>query len=185
MVVAILVLMSVVLPAINTATPYHDKVRSGDVMGLASGVRFTPTEGWGITEGVRVGKAPASGYPASAAVTDQTLTFSVRVDNYTGATAKLPTSAQLLEKIRQTTAKFNQGLHVTGKAFAATTATGLTGVVARYNGSNSDGILAAFVSGKVGIAVTAVAGSGAFNEDLVKNVAGMIDSLEITKAAAK
>ena len=120
-VVALVVLMSIVLPAINAATPYNDKVVSGDVMQVQYGVQFTPTPGWGITSGVRVGDAPAGGgYPASASVTTGSVVLTVKVDKYTG------TAGKLLNKIRSTSdrLKTDSGLHVNGPSHTARPAAG-------------------------------------------------------------
>ena len=168
--------MSIVLPAINAATPYNDKVVSGDVMQVQYGVQFTPTPGWGITSGVRVGDAPAGGgYPALASVTTGSIVFTVQVDKYTG------TAGKLLNKIRNTSdrLKTDSGLHVNGPSHTGTTSSGLTGAIARYTGTKSEGIVAAFVSAGVGIEVTAVGGPADFTDQMIRDIAGMIDSIRV------
>ena len=52
---ALVFIMSVVLPVMDAAVPYHDIVRAGDVMELDGNVTFVPEAGWGITSGLRAG----------------------------------------------------------------------------------------------------------------------------------
>jgi hypothetical protein len=104
-------IMSVVLPVINAAVPYHDIARAGDVLELEGNVTFVPEAGWGITSGLREGHGPISGqYPAAATVEDGALKFSVRTGAFHGD------ADQLLDQIEATTDALNQGrgVHITG-----------------------------------------------------------------------
>ena len=97
-------IMSVVLPVINAAVPFHDIVRAGDVVELEGNVTFVPEVGWGITSGLREGHGPISGqYPAEATIEDGALKFTVRTGPFHGD------AGQLLDQIEATTDALNQG----------------------------------------------------------------------------
>jgi hypothetical protein len=55
LVLALAVLMSVVLPAIDGATSYRDEIDKGDVAEIADGLTLVPTTGWDLATGALVG----------------------------------------------------------------------------------------------------------------------------------
>lgn len=145
-------IMSVVLPVINAAVPYHDIVRAGDVLELEGNVTFAPEAGWGITSGLREGHGPISGqYPAAAAVEDGALKFTVRTGPFHGD------ADQLLDQIEATTDALNQGrgVHITGAPATIVTAAGKEGATARVTGPHTAGLIAAFVFGDRGVKAVA------------------------------
>jgi len=46
LVLALAVLMSVVLPSINSDSPYRHALHRSDIAGLADGITLVPTAGW-------------------------------------------------------------------------------------------------------------------------------------------
>ncbi|MGZ6691876.1 MAG: hypothetical protein ACXVHQ_31135, partial [Solirubrobacteraceae bacterium] len=48
LVLALALLMSVVLPSIDSETPYRDAVQRGDIAELADGITLVPTAGWNL-----------------------------------------------------------------------------------------------------------------------------------------
>ena len=139
---ALAFVMSVVLPLINAATPYHDLVRAGDVMELQGEVTFIPDAGWGITSGVRAGQGPLSGeYPDHATVVSGDVTFTVRTGLFQGD------ANALLDQIEKTSDALNRGrgVHVTGQHTTIVTDQGKQGATARITGPQQGGIIAAFV----------------------------------------
>jgi hypothetical protein len=149
MVFALVIVMSVVLPVINAKVPYRDIVKAGDVMELQGDVTFVPEVGWGITSGVRAGDAPLSGeYPATAVVVDGPLKFTVRTAPFDGG------ADELLDQIETTSDELNRGhgLHVTGPHTTIVTNQGKHGATARVTGPHTEGVIAAFVFGRRGLA---------------------------------
>ena len=135
-------LMSVVLPLVNAAVPYHDVVKAGDVLELQGDVTFVPEVGWGIVSGVRAGHAPLSGsYPDTATVVHANVTFTVRTAPFHGD------SDALLNQIERTSDALNRGrgVHVTGRHTTIVTEQGKQGVTAQVTGPQTGGIIAAFV----------------------------------------
>ena len=51
LVLALAVLMSVVLPLINSKTPYRHPVHRGEIAELADGVTLVPAAGWDLATG--------------------------------------------------------------------------------------------------------------------------------------
>jgi hypothetical protein len=134
--------MSVVLPLVNAAVPYHDIVNAGDVLKLQGDVTFVPEVGWGITSGVRAGHAPLSGeYPDRATVVHGDLTFTDRTAPFHGD------ANALLDQIERTSDALNRGrgVHVTGQHTTIVTDQGRQGTTARVTGPQKGGVIAAFV----------------------------------------
>jgi len=145
--------MAVVLPAIDNAVSYDDKVLPGDVLAIAGDVTFVPEPGWGITSGVRLGDPPAGGqYPPKATVVDSGVVFTVRSAPFRGD------AAALLHQIKTTTDALNSdhGVHITGAPGTMTTADGHSGVITAVTGPRSRGVLAAFVFDDYGVQAVAV-----------------------------
>ncbi|MBU8820886.1 hypothetical protein KL864_34025 [Mycolicibacterium goodii] len=91
-VVALVVVMDGVLPAVNDGVGYHDEVAAGDVIAIDGGVTFVPEPGWGITSGVRLGDAPADGtYPDTATVVRGDISLTVHTDTFHGDVDELLT----------------------------------------------------------------------------------------------
>lgn len=172
-VLALALIMGSVLPLINDSVPYDDKVAAGDVIEVNGGVTFVPTVGWGITDGVRAGQRPLSGsYPDTATVVDGDASFSVRTGPFQGD------ANALLEQIRATTTALDasQGFHFTSDPAGISTAQGAHGVVAKFQGNRSDGMIAAFVFDGLGVQVTAY-GAPDVTDDPA-DVAAMVASIE-------
>jgi hypothetical protein len=149
---ALAFLMSVVLPLINDAVPYHDIVRAGDVMELDGHVTFVPEAGWGITSGVRAGHPPISGqYPDSATVERGALKFTVRTGLFHGD------AERLLDQIETTSDELNRGrgVHITGAPATIVTTQGRQGATAHVTGPHTAGLIAAFVFGDRGVEAVA------------------------------
>lgn len=167
-------LLAVVLPAVNSAVPYDDEVQAGDVMQLDMGVRFTPTPGWGIVSGLRVGGTGRTrSYPANAIVETDEYTLMARVSEYQG------TAASLLERQRATSNRRGGTPSIVGRSGPITTVSGLRGRIARYAGGESDGMLAAIAADGVGIEITAVGAQGADGDAVAADVVRMIRSVRV------
>jgi hypothetical protein len=157
-VLALAVVMSVVLPVVNATVPYHDIVKAGDIIEVDGDVTFVPEAGWGITSGVRAGKAPLSGeYPATATVEDGALKFRVHTGRFGGDANKL------LAQIETTSEALNRGrgVHVTGAEKTIVTDQGQQGATARITGPHTGGLIAAFVFDGRGVEAVATGPSDA------------------------
>ena len=177
----LVLLMSVVLPVINATVPYHDIVRAGDVMQIEGDVTFVPEAGWGITSGVRAGRAPTSGqYPASATVEDGALKFTVRTGQFHGD------ADQLLDQIETTSDALNQGrgVHITGVPATIVTAQGKQGATVRVTGPHTGGLIAAFVFDGRGVEAVATGPTDAGTAQSAA-VLRMIGSINESKQAQR
>jgi hypothetical protein len=158
---ALVLVMSVVLPLINAAVPYHDIVKAGDVMEVEGDVTFVPEAGWGITSGVRAGHPPLSGeYPATATVEDGAMKFTVRSGSFHGD------AGTLLDQIETTSDALNRGrgVHVTGAPTTIVTNQGKQGAAVRVTGPHTAGLIAAFVFGDRGVEAVATGPSDTGSE---------------------
>jgi hypothetical protein len=158
---ALVFVMSVVLPLINAAVPYHDIVKAGDVMEVEGDVTFVPEAGWGITSGVRAGHPPLSGeYPATATVEDGAMKFTVRSGSFHGD------AGTLLDQIETTSDALNRGrgVHVTGAPTTIVTNQGKQGAAVRVTGPHTAGLIAAFVFGDRGVEAVATGPSDTGSE---------------------
>jgi hypothetical protein len=172
-VLALVIVMSVVLPIVNAMVPYDDIVKAGDVVELEGDVTFVPEVGWGITSGVRAGAAPLSGeYPATATVENGQLKFMVRTGQFHGDANKL------LDQIETTSDALNRGrsVHVTGTHTTIVTDRGNEGATARVTGPQTGGVIAAFVCDGRGVEAVATGPSDTGRESTAA-VFGMIRSI--------
>ncbi|HTQ16943.1 hypothetical protein [Mycobacterium sp.] len=170
---ALAIAMSVVLPLVNAAVPYHDIVKAGDVMQLEGEVTFVPEAGWGITSGVRAGDAPLSGaYPPTAVVEHGALRFRVHTGLFEGDAHKL------LDQIEATSEALNRGrgVRVTGAQKTIVTDHGRQGAVARVSGPHSGGVLVAFVFDGRGVEAVAT-GPTDISEQEAAGVIRMVRSI--------
>lgn len=150
-VLCLAIVMTVVAPAVNSSFTYTEQVAPGDIMELADGVTFVPEPGWGITDGVRRGNEPASGYPNTATVVNGDASLSVGVVPFQGdADAAL---TQLEERVRR--AEPDGAEATTGTRAPLTTDQGVQGRTVDLTDAVAHKVLAAFVID--GFAVKAVA----------------------------
>jgi enamine deaminase RidA (YjgF/YER057c/UK114 family) len=176
-VLALVILMSVVLPVINASVPYHDIARAGDVVQLGGQVTFVPQAGWGITSGLRAGHAPLSGeYPSTAVVEHGALKFTVRTGPFHGDTV------QLLDQIEATSEALNRGrgVRINSTPTTVITTQGKEGASVHVTGPHTSGVIAAFVFGDRGVEAVATGPSDAGTEPSVA-VLRMIDSISQTE----
>jgi hypothetical protein len=179
-ILALVVIFAGVLPAINEGVSYNREAKAGDVIDLGAGVTFVPADGWGITKGsLSTDKTRSGSKSAIALLVNGAVTFTVQQAPFEG------TPNQLLTVINRTTASLrdNQGFHVSGNRRTITTNQGEQGVAEAYTGTDTGGILAAFVFGGTGVKVTAVGPPGAV-ENQVDDVAAMIGSINYERQGA-
>jgi hypothetical protein len=148
-VIAVFLVATVVIPKINDAIDWDDPVRAGDRL-VADDIVFTPTTGWNVESGERLGEGSAVGKSGEATVTDDGVTFDVVADSFDG------TPAELLDQIEKvTSATGDESFTIDGDPATITTPGGETGVIQTYSSVNGDGLVAAFVIDGTGVKVTA------------------------------
>jgi hypothetical protein len=146
-VMAVVVVMTLVLPGVRDAMRYDDEVVGGDVMGLDLGVTFVPEPGWGITSGVRTRTPLAGGaYPPDATVVDGSAALHVQSDTFAGDANAL---LDQFEKI--------SGLEPTSDRVTITNVNGDTGVLEEASGATRQTLVVAYVFDGIGVLAVASA----------------------------
>jgi hypothetical protein len=142
-VLGLALVMSVVLPSIDSATAYRDQVHRGDIAEIASGLTLVPASGWELASGALVGETRSPiGTTAATELVDGSVNFSVQAAPFDGK------PSALLTRIN----KINDDLHhVRGRAagttdrYAVRTRQGVVGVAEDFVGVARQGSVVAFV----------------------------------------
>jgi hypothetical protein len=143
LVLALAVLMSIVLPRIDSETQYKDAVNKGDIVKLADGITLVPTPGWNLATGAVVGQTRSPvGDTAQTELVHGSVDFFVRAAPFAG------TPSALLTRIN----KIDADLHdsrgraaATTNRYAVTTRQGAAGVAKDFVGVARQGTVVAFV----------------------------------------
>lgn len=147
-VLAVMIVYTVVLPAIDNAVGWDDETAAGDVIDLGEGVTFVPPVGWELTDGFRVGDEPLSGVPASgatAALGNGGVRVVAQRSGFDGTPDEL---LDQLNRIRsRSDAAPNRAFKVTGPRGTVTTASGISGVSEAYTSASGEGRMLAFTLG--------------------------------------
>ncbi len=179
-VMALAVVLTVVIPAVDDAVSYDDPVQPGDVFELDGDITFVPEPGWGITSGVRADRPPVSGsFPNTASVVDGDVAFTVTVGDFRGD------ENALLDQVAKTTDALTGGSGATmsEQRTTITTDDGEVGVTAPLSVLSTDGMVAAFVLGDRGVVVR-VTGPADGDPDSDQAVSRMLDSISRSEQAA-
>ena len=179
-VLALAFVMALVLPVIDAAVSYDDKVVAGDVLAVDGDITFVPEPGWGVTAGVRRGAGPVGGYPPKATVVDGGVTFTVRSALFDGD------ANALLDQIKTTTDALqgDGGIRITDARSTVTTDSGQSGVLTQLAGPRSRGVLAAFVFDGYGVQAIAVEpadGTGSRDDAVTRMIASIRRDAESPK----
>ena len=143
LVLAFALFLSVVLPYIDSRTPYNEQVHAGDVAAIANGITLVPSPGWNLATGVLVGhtRSPV-GSTATTQLIDEGVSFYVHAAPFDG------TPSALLTRINEINADLE---HTRGSAAATTdrynvtTDQGAVGVAEDFMGVERQGTIVAFV----------------------------------------
>lgn len=170
--------MTLVLPAIDRAMEYDLHVETGDTITLAS-VSFDPAAGWGQITGEGAAALDNVDAPAAerAVVGEGTSRFSVTTYDLDATADELLDLAESLDPDLDDV----RGFHVTGKPSSYTTTAGVTGVVERFTGIDTEGFVATFADGGVGVIVVVAAGEDQLREHTTE-INGMLDSIRLAPA---
>ena len=143
LVLALAVLMSIVLPSIDSSTPYRDEVRKGEIAAIADGITLVPAPGWNLASGALLGRTrtPVAG-TATTQLVDGSVRFDVQAAPFDG------TPSALLGRINEIKADLDdaQGSgSATTQRYAVTTRQGVAGVAEDFVGVDKQGSIVAFV----------------------------------------
>ena len=143
LVLALAVLMSVVLPLIDSTTPYHDEVHKGDIVELADGITLVPTAGWELATGAVVGQTRSPvGDTAQTELVHGSVDFYVKAAPFDGTPSALLTRVnQINADLRRSRGRAAETTH----RYAVTTRQGIVGVAEDFVGVGRQGSLVAFV----------------------------------------
>lgn len=143
LVLALAMLMSVVLPSIDSAASYRDQVEKGDVAEIADGLTLVPSTGWDLATGALAGhtRSPV-GTTATTEVVDGSVELQVQSAPFDG------TPPALLTRVNEIDADLE---HLQGSAAATTrhyavrTRQGAVGDAEDFVGVHKQGTIVAFV----------------------------------------
>jgi len=147
LVLALALLMSVVLPSIDSATPYRDPLHGGDIAQLADGITLVPTAGWDLATGALVGHTRSVvGSTATTELVDGAVNFDVQVAPFAGK------PAALLGRVNKIGAELHhaRGSASASRQYPVTTDQGVVGVGEDFVGVGRQGSVVAFVFGSAG-----------------------------------
>jgi hypothetical protein len=143
LVLALAVLMSVVLPWVDSETEYSDAVDQGDVVQLAEGITLVPASGWNLASGALAGKTrSAVGSTGSTELVRGNVRFYVHAAPFDG------TASALLTQINEINADVRRAqgrtAQTTGR-YTVTTRQGVAGVAEDFVSVARRGSIMAFV----------------------------------------
>jgi hypothetical protein len=143
LVLGLAVLMSAVLPSIDSETSYRDQVHEGDIAEIADGITLVPAPGWALASGALVGETRSS---VGSTATTELLNGGVRLSVQTAPFDGTPSA--LLTRINKINEDVN---HARGRAagttdrYAVRTRQGVVGVAEDFVGVARQGSVLAFV----------------------------------------
>ncbi len=143
LVLALAVLMSIVLPSIDSSAPYRDEVRKGEIAAIADGITLVPAPGWNLASGALLGRTrtPVGG-TATTQLVDGSVRFDVQAAPFDG------TASALLGRINEIKADLDDARgsgSATTQRYAVTTRQGVAGVAEDFVGVDKHGSIVAFV----------------------------------------
>ena len=147
LVLALAILMSVVLPSIDSDTPYRNSLHRGDIAELADGITLAPTAGWDLAAGALVGHARSVvGTTATTEPVDGSVNFDVQAAPFAG------TPSTLLGRVNKIRAELRHAREsgAATRRYPVTTRHGVTGVGEDFVGVARQGSIVAFVFGSPG-----------------------------------
>jgi hypothetical protein len=142
LVLALAVLMSVVLPWINSESSYRYSVHRGDVAELANGITVVPAVGWNLATGALVSHTRSRvSNTNTTELVDGSVKFDVQAAPFVG------TPSGLLSRVKKIGAELNhaRGASAATRSYAVRTRQGAVGVGQDFIGVSRQGSVVAFV----------------------------------------
>jgi ferric-dicitrate binding protein FerR (iron transport regulator) len=145
LVLALAVVMSVVIPWVDSETEYSDAVDQDDVVQLADGITLDPAPGWNLASGALAGETrSAVGSTGSTELVRGNVRFSVQAAPFDG------TASALLARINKINADVRRAQGITAQTtgrYTVTTRQGVDGVAEDFVSLAKRGSVVAFVFG--------------------------------------
>jgi hypothetical protein len=143
LVLTLAVLMSIVVPRINSEVEYSNAVHKGDVVQLADGITVVPAPGWNLASGALVGHTRSTvGSTASTELLHGSVAFHVQAAPFdVTASALLARIDKINADLRRVRGRASQ----TTDRYAVTTRQGVVGVAEDFVGVTRHGSVVAFV----------------------------------------
>jgi len=142
-VLGLALVMSFVLPSINSGTAYRAQVHTGDIAEIADGITLVPASGWDLASGALVGETRSPlGTTATTELVEGSVTFYVQAAPFDG------TPSALLARINKINADLRHARERaagTTDRYAVTTRQGVVGVAEDFVGVARQGSVVAFV----------------------------------------
>jgi hypothetical protein len=182
LVLALAFLMSVILPLIDSVTPYSHPVRSGEIAEIAGGITLVPTAGWDLGTGALAGhtRTPV-GDTASTDLVDGGVEFDVQTAPFSGRPSALLKQVQKISAELDHTRGSGSATHI----YTVRTRQGVVGVGQDFVGISRQGSVVAFVfslrgqRGGEGVEIVVAGPKGPISR--VRNdVAAMVRSIRAT-----
>ncbi|MFF8818541.1 hypothetical protein ACF07D_11155 [Leucobacter sp. NPDC015123] len=147
-VLALFLVMTFALPAIDRSIEWDDPIVAGDQLALSAEVIVTPAPGWNLESGYRVtDDTREPNGPATLASAGITIEFVA--DAFSGTPAELlAQSASVAQGAEDHT------FHARGTVDTVSTSAGVAGVRQSFVSSSGDGQLVALVLGDTGVTIT-------------------------------
>lgn len=142
LVLGLAVLMSVVLPLINSNTSYRHPVRTGELAELAGGITLVPAAGWDLATGALAGRTRSPvGNTATTELGDGGVKFGVQAAPFAA------TPSALLRRVRKISSQLNhtRGRGTATHVYTVRTRQGAVGVGQDFAGVSRQGSVIAFV----------------------------------------
>ncbi len=148
---ALIIVLTGVLPAINRSIGFDRETRPGDVIDLGSGVSFAAPVGWGFPDGILVSDTSVGGTEEVANLSARLVNGGVEVTANTGAFAG--TADELLTQVRRLNPIYQNidSSKALGEPGTITTSSGLVGVGQAFSGIDVEGLIAVFVIEGIGV----------------------------------
>ena len=186
-VLAVVIVLAGVIPAVNNAISWTNQTKAGDVIDMGGGITFAAPEGWTLTDGYRTtdhGANSVSPRTSTAVLANGGVRIEVKGGAWPG------TAGALLSQLNNNLTR-NEGssLKVEGAPVSITTDAGDTGVTETYQSGGRAGRLAAFtfpaggpLSGPIGLAFT-IAGPGTTLAQYEPEIDTMLRSVSLKAGA--
>lgn len=149
-VIVVFVILTILVPRINSALEWDDPTQAGERLALTATIEFTPMAGWNVESGFRVDPTDSVQKSGDVSLVGDGVTFEISPDSFGG------TPAELLDQSAKVTSRTSDpSFRAEGERTTITTASGETGVVQPYSSVEGDGLAAAFVIDGTGLKITA------------------------------
>ena len=143
LVLALALVMSVVLPSIDSDTAYGDQVHAGDIAEIADGITLVPALGWDLASGALVGETRSTiGSTATTEIVHGSVTFFVRTAPFDG------TPPALLDRIDRINGDLHRArgrMEGTTDRYAVRTRQSVVGIAEDFVSVARQGTVVAFV----------------------------------------